>query len=441
MPRRVLILDDDREMRAALVALCAQAGWEAEAMADARRALDRLDRMKPDVILSDLQMPAMTGDALLRALPEDAPPLVVITAHGDVPTAVGMMQDGAYSFLEKPFDPKRLLNVLKNASEQHRLREATRRLKARLVDMAGLDRVLIGEVPAMRALRDDVLDLAQVDVPVLVRGATGTGKDVVARALHDLGPRADAPFLAVNCAALTEAGFAADLFGKAGAGEGLLAAAGGGTLFLDEVAAMPGQVQAGLLRVLETGLYRPVGATDTRPLEARIVSATHADLEEDVREGRFRADLMYRLNAVSLFLPPLAARAGDVALLHRHFLDRAARVHGVVAPEPLADDVAALIAHDWPGNLRELAHVAERQVLALRRGRSMGARAAIAGADEAGHPETLREAVAALERDMVARALREAGGRMDEAADRLGIGRRTLNDKIVKLNLDKDSVL
>lgn len=439
--RRILVIDDDQEMRNALDALLGSAGWQVTLLPRARQAVETWSDLEADVILSDLQMPGMSGTELLEALPPDAPPLVLISAYGDVPTAVTAMQNGAFSFVEKPFEPRHLLQLLDRAAEHFALHRKTRRLKERLTQLSGLDRVFLGETPPAQAVRDQVLELADLDVPVLLLGETGTGKDVIAHALHDLGARAEGPFEAINCAVLTQSNFEEAMMGQAGGASGHLTRARSGTLLLDEVAATPPAVQAALLRILEERQFRPIGAETPGPLEARIIAATNADLEALVAQGAFRADLFYRLNVVSLTMPTLRQRADDLTLLFTHFVRRLATLYEQDVPELTAEDVAGLLAHDWPGNVRELRHVAERYVLAARRGSPSVAAAITPGEDAAGMPQNLRASVATLERELIGRAIRASQGRMDDAAQSLGIGRRTLNEKIVKLGLDKDALL
>lgn len=438
----VLIVDDDKSMRASLVDLLEAAGWRTEALPRATQVADLLPRLQPDVILSDVRMPGMSGLELLATLDRgSAPPMVLISAHGDIPMAVEAIQNGAYSFVEKPYDPRRLLSILRHAAEQNRMAKGTERLKERLARLSGLDRVLLGRTPEIAAIRADVLDFADTDASVLLQGETGTGKEVVARALHDLGPRADAPFLALNCAAIAEASFETEMFGVKGEATGKLVAANGGTLFLDEIAACPPAIQAKLLRVIEEKELTPLGSTTPVKLDLRIVAASNEEAEQAVREGRLRQDLLFRLNTVVLSLPPLRARRDDISLLFTHFLGQYAQVYEVALPDLSHDDMAALLAHDWPGNVRELRNASERRVLAARRGGGSVADAIRADQAPEDVPDTLREAVAVFERELIGKAIRAHEGRMDAVAEALGIGRRTLNEKIVKLGLDKDALL
>ncbi|MEP6016851.1 MAG: sigma-54 dependent transcriptional regulator [Paracoccaceae bacterium] len=441
-PFSVLIVDDDKAMRASLVELMEAAGWHVDALPRASKVIDHLKDTTPDVILSDVRMPGMSGLELLDHLRMGIdPPLVLISAHGDIPMAVEALQAGAYSFVEKPYDPMRLLSILKHAAEQSRLSLRNTRLETRLRNLSGLDRVLLGQTPVITRLRQTILDLADIDVPILILGETGTGKELVARALHDLGPAPDSPFLGLNCAAIAPEQFEIEMFGQANGPIGRIAAASGGTLFLDEICACPVSVQAKLLRVIEDKQVFPIGATHPIPVEFRVVSATNEDIDTAVSENRFRADLLYRLNTMVLDLPPLRHRRDDLGLLMTHFLTEFARIYEIAQPELSQEDLSALMAHDWPGNVRELRNVAERRVLMARRG--VGSLVQAIGTDQQFEdvPDTLREAVAAFERELIGKAIRAHEGRMDAAAEALGIGRRTLNEKIVKLGLDKDAIL
>ncbi len=428
--RRVLVVEDDREMRQSVVELLEAASWQVTALSRASDAERALAEALPDVILSDVRMPGMSGLELLQSLPADAPPVVLISAHGDIPTAVEAMQAGAYSFVEKPYEPRRLLTILSHAAEQYEMKRSNERLRGRLLALAGLDRVLLGGSEALWAVREAITDLATSPAAVLVRGETGTGKDLVARALHDLGPHSDGPFVAVNTALLTGAALVHQAV-----------EADGGTLFLDEVSACDDAVQAMLLRLIETKELTHPETGQTHRLTLRVLSATNEDIDAAMAEGRFRRDLAFRLNTTEILLPPLRSRAEDIVPLATHFLTELADVYEISPPDLSPEDVAALVAHDWPGNVRELRSVAERRVLAARRGAGTIASAIGRDGDTEDIPSTLREAVAALERELVGRAIQAHDGKMDAVAEALGIGRRTLNDKIVKLGLDKDALL
>jgi len=435
----IFVIDDDQEMRNSLTVLLERAGWQVTGFSNAQTALDRLDSGSPDVVLSDVRMPGLSGlDLLDQLMQRSAPPLVLISAHGDIATAVDAIQKGAYSFLEKPFEPRRLLRVLRHAAEQHRLSAMAKRMREQLVTLSGLDRVLLGRDARIAKLKAEAVDLAMLDSPVLISGETGTGKELIARALHRLGPRSDADFVALNCATLSADRLEEQIFGNTDGLRGSFRRADGGTLFLDEVGACAPPVQAKLLRALETGEIQPVGSDADVQTDVRIIAATNEDLGQ--KDG-FRADFLFRLNTFALHLPRLMDRGDDIVMLFEHFVGQLSETYEITPPAMTADDAAALLAHHWPGNVRELRHVAERRVLAARRG--AGSVADALRMDDGGDdvPATLREAVARFERTLIAQAVTSHGGRMDAVAEALGIGRRTLNEKIVKLGLDKSKLL
>ena len=439
---RVLVVDDDREVRESIQHLLTSAGFEVEMLSSGTQIIATLEEQAFDVILCDVKMPNMTGLEVQQQLKDLSQiPLVLMSAHGDIPMAVSAIQDGAYSFLEEPFDPRRLLTILENAARFSRLKNKNSRLVDRLADLSGLDRILIGESTIIKKLRDEVIDLAYTPANVLIVGETGTGKELVARALHDLSDRSAENFVALNCAALPSAQFEEALFGKAGTPSGYLDRADGGTLFLDELGAIPIELQPKLLRVLETREFTPVGQTEPRRSDFRLISAGNEKLVEAVNDGRFREDLYFRLNTMIVNLPPLRARGGDIPILYAHFLQQFAASYEIPAPETTADDLSVLMGHDWPGNVRELRHVCERRILMARREGGSAYLALNDSDDQTPYPETLREAVAAFESQLIARAIKSHNGRMDDIAEALGIGRRTLNEKIVKLGLNKEKLL
>lgn len=438
----VMVIDDDLEMRTSLTVLLERAGWDVTTFSSATTALSRLDALAPDVILSDVRMTGMSGLEVLDALADRyAPPLILISAHGDIQMAVEAMQKGAYSFLEKPYEPRRLLTILKHAAEQHRLSDMAKRMREQLVSLSGLNRVLLGQDPRIAALKDQVIDLGMAKGPVLITGETGTGKELLASALHRLGPRRDAPFVAINCATLSPERVEEQIFGNIDALRGCFRKADGGTLFLDEVGACRVDVQAKLLRAIETGIITPLGSDDDIQTDVRIIAATNEDLNAAVGDGTFRSDFLFRLNTFHVHLPKLVERGDDVVMLYDHFVTQHAETYEIEPPVLTSEDAAALLAHPWPGNIRELRHVAERRVLAARRGGGSVADALSMDDLTDDVPATLREAVARFERTLIGQAVTAHNGRMDAVAEALGIGRRTLNEKIVKLGLDKDSLL
>lgn len=441
-PFRILVIDDDKAMRESLGHLLETAGFDVQCLSKAENVLPRLDSHNTDVLLCDVRMPGVTGIELLEQLKDvTTVPMVLMSAHGDIDMAVSAIQEGAYSFLEKPFDPRRLFKLLENAARLYRISRNAERLNERLADLAGLDRILIGKTRVIETLRADIMNLSSTTANVLLLGETGTGKELVARALHDLGPRAAEPFVALNCAAIPVSNFEETLFGVAGKSAGLLAKAEGGTLFVDELGAIPEETQAKLLRVIETKQYSAVNSSDLKQANVRIVSAANERLDEKIRAGKFREDLYFRLNTIVLTMPPLRDRPDDIVMLYMHYLAMFSATYEVDEPILTSDDLAMLIAYNWPGNVRELRSVSERHVLAVRRGAGSVKSALQSDSEERDTPETLREAVAAFERQLIAKALVSHEGRMDEVATALGIGRRTLNEKIVKLGLDKKSLL
>ncbi|EBA04526.1 C4-dicarboxylate transport transcriptional regulatory protein DctD [Rhodobacterales bacterium HTCC2150] len=438
----VLVIDDDREMRVSLDHLLQSAGYDTVIAKNGQDGLDILYRNAPDVILSDVRMPVMDGLEFQRKAREISHiPVVLISAHGDIPMAVAALQDGAYSFIEKSFEPRRLLGILKNAIRMKRLEDSAKLLQNRLVELADLERVLIGNSAQIANVRDLIFDFSMSGANVLILGETGAGKELVARALHDLGQSPAAPFIAINCATIPPEQFEETVFGTIDNPRGLMNQANGGTLFLDELSSMPYQSQSKFLRAIETKQYQRVGETQIQTVELRVISAASQMITQLVADKTFREDLLFRLNTLEISLPRLKDRGEDVLLLFGHYLHRLSQLYELPAPKLTNDDISALIAYDWPGNVRELQNVAERRVLAQRRGGGSVRQAIAKQASSQAFPETLREAVAMFERELISRAIQNDDGRMDDVAASLGIGRRTLNEKIVKLGLDKDAIL
>ena len=439
---RVLIVDDDHEMRVSLAHLLDSAGHDTQVAKSAAEGLALLNSYGPDVILSDVRMPEMDGLEFQQKVRDASRvPVILISAHGDIPMAVNALQEGAYSFVEKPFEPRRLLGILKNAIRMKQLMDNTDLLQDRLAELTDLERLLIGTNDQIVAVRDLVFDFAQSKTNVMILGDTGTGKELVARALHDLGARRLAPFVPVNCAAIPPDRFEETVFGTAQNPSGIMSAASGGTLFLDELGSMPLETQAKFIRAIETKQYQRIGESQMQSVDLRVISAATGQIEQQVEHGTFREDLMFRLNTLVIELPSLAQRGDDVLLLFRHYSDHFSKLYEQAAPKLTNDDISALMAHEWPGNVRELQGVAERRILAERRGGGSVRQAIDRQTPSQTFPGTLREAVASFERELIGRAIQVQGGRMDDVAATLGIGRRTLNEKIVKLGLDKDALL
>ena len=383
----------------------------------------------------------MDGLQLLERLQAQDPdlPVILLTGHGDVPMAVEAMRTGAYDFLEKPFTPQTLLGSLRRALEKRQLVLENRRLHQQADLKARLENTLLGMSQGLQSLRRQVLDLASLPVNVLIRGETGSGKERVARCLHDFGPRADKPFVALNCAAIPETLFEAELFGhESGAFTGAqgkrigkLEYANGGTVFLDEIESMPLAQQAKLLRVIQEQKLERLGANQSISVDLRIIAATKPDLLEEARAGRFREDLAYRLNVAELRLAPLRERREDIPLLCEHFARAAAERLGRTAPPVSGGQLAQLLAHDWPGNVRELANAAERHALGL------GAPSGEANAEG----QSLAGQMEAFEAQCLRAALRQYKGEIKAVMEALQLPRRTLNEKMQRHGLAREDFL
>ena len=396
---RVLIIEDDEQFRLSVKRSLELAGHEVRAFADAESALDQLNAVSPAAILTDLRLPRADGMFVLDRARERRPdiPVVLMTGHGDIPTAIQAIRAGAYDFLEKPFNREQLLAVVLRACEQHRLVSENKLLKDRLAAASGIDQILRGDTASLRELRDLVLRLAPTPVDVLVQGETGTGKELVARCLHDYGKRSG-NFVAVNCAAIPENLFESELFGNeagafTGAGKlriGKIEYARNGTLFLDEIEAMPLPLQAKLLRVLQEREVERLGGNRPVAVNFRVVAATKVSLLEMSRKGTFRPDLFYRLNVASVTVTPLRSRLGDILVLFQAFLQEASLRYQLPAQALTAEQHQALLAHSWPGNVRELKAAAERLTLSLPM--------LVDGDDSNAPPRSFDESVAMIER-------------------------------------------
>lgn len=441
MLNSVIVVDDEMPIRQAVEQWLSLSGFDVQVFSRAEDCLARIPEHFPGVVLSDVRMPGMSGLELLSQLQKrDADlPIILLTGHGDVPMAVDAMRDGAYDFLEKPFTPETLLGSLRRALEKRTLVLENRRLHELADNRSRLDATLLGLSPAMQTLRRQVQDLAQLPVNVLIRGETGSGKEMVAHCLHEFGPRANKPFVAVNCAAIPEQLFEAELFGhESGAFTGAqgkrigkLEFAHGGTLFLDEIESMPLAQQVKLLRVIQDRRLERLGSNQSIEVDLRIIAATKPDLLEEAKAGRFREDLAYRLNIAELRLPPLRERREDIPLLFGHFSRQAAERMGRRAPTLTGDQLSHLLSHDWPGNVRELANAAERQVLGLDNPASvdMPAGKSLAAQQEAFEAYCLRAALSRHHGDIKA------------VLNELQLPRRTLNEKMQRHGLVREMFL
>ena len=437
----ILLTDDEAAMREACAQWLTLAGFTVVPCASASAALERLGCDFPGILVTDVRMPEVDGLELLARCRKRDPdlPVVMMTGHGDVAMAVQAMRAGAYDFLEKPFPPETMIDIVRRALEKRALVLENRRLRARLGQQAGMEGLLLGRSPAMAELRETIAELADTSVNVLVRGETGAGKEQVARCLHLAGRRAAKPLVALNCGALPESLFEGELFGsEAGAFTGAvkrrigkLEHADGGTLFLDEIESMPLSLQVKLLRVLQERSIERLGGNQLIPVDFRTVAATKVDLLAASRAGTFREDLYYRLNVAEILIPPLRERREDIPLLFTHFCQGAAAAFEREAPLPGAEDLAALLAHDWPGNVRELKNVAERFVL----GQGRRPLAQLLAQAPAPAERSFAAQVAAFERVLLEQELARHHGAIAPVMAALQLPQRTLNEKLRRYGL------
>lgn len=445
---RVLIVDDEPGLRQSLGLLLGDAGYEVVAESDGRRALERASAEAFDLVLCDVRMPELSGIEFLRSYRERGGSALVImmSAYGGEDAAIAAMKEGAYDYVAKPFRPDEVVLALRKAEERERLRRTVAGLRAQL-DRGPETRALVAASPAMQAALDIVSRVAEHTTTVLITGESGTGKEVIAHAIHRASPRAGAAFIGLNCAAIPENLLESELFGyvrgaftgATGDKPGLFEQAAGGTLLLDEIGELSLGLQAKLLRVLQEGEIRRVGDHRSRRVDVRVLAATARSLAAEVAEGRFREDLYYRLNVVTIQLPPLAARREDIAPLARYFAVRvASRLKRAVDFTPAA--IGWLEAQRWPGNVRELEHAIERAAVLSDRAVLDTADFADAAAAPAprgpGRATTLRDAAEGAEREAILAALSEARGNRKAAAERLAISLRTLFYKMQRYGIE-----
>lgn len=418
----VLVVDDDADLRRLLSMRLKSADYDVTVAASAKEALSQMPVVRPAVVITDMKMDGMDGMALFEELRGRWPtvPVIILTAHGTIPDAIDATQRGVFAYLTKPFNGHDLLAQVEKAVVRSGGQSSTEPWRAAILTRS----------PKMEEVLRKARLVGASEVSVLLQGESGTGKELLANAVHLASPRSKAPFIAVNCAAVPEALLESELFGHVrgaftgavGERPGLFVAAHGGTLFLDEIGDMPMAFQAKLLRVLQERTVRPVGATRSTPVDVRVISATHADLETEAAAGRFREDLLYRLNVVTLSLPPLSERAEDIPLLARRFLETQASRHGrslTFAPAAMA----VLVGADWPGNVRQLHNVVE-QCVALTPG-AVVPEDLVASALRGRRPAlaTLDEVRSDAERDYLIRVLQLAQGNVSEAARLAGRNR------------------
>jgi two-component system response regulator HydG len=441
---RVLIIDDQKAHAEAIAESLERVGYDCIVATSGSAGARKLEQEDFDVVLTDLRMEDMDGLAILRKAKQDSPDteVVVITAHGDVKTAVEAIKQGASNYLAKPVDMGELRAIVDKAAERLRLARANLELKRQLDEKFGFEGV-VGNSPRMHELIGRLKDIAPTSATVLIQGETGTGKELVAKAIHMNSPRKNKPFVAMNCTALNENLLEDELFGhEAGSytgadrmRKGRFEHANGGTLFLDEVGDMPAALQSKLLRVLENGEVFRIGSNEPIKVNVRLLSATNRDLTAAVSQGAFRQDLYYRLKVVAIQLPPLRERREDLPLLTAHFIKEFNQRHGkrvTGVTEPLRK---AMAAYDWPGNVRELRNLVESMLVQdrdavlgmddLQEGDSLG-RLPVAAQQPAGRGNLLGRPLTEVERYYIEQALLLTNGNREEAARMLGIGERTL---------------
>ena len=436
----VFFIDDEYDMRLSNEQTFALAGIDAAFFEDAESALIAAKQSLPLVVISDIRLPGITGQQLLNTLQQQDTdlPIILITGHGDISMAVEAIRNGAYDFIEKPFSSDRLIEVTRKAIEKRQLTLENRELKKALQSKETLGPRIIGNTPGIISLKQMIYRVADSHADILLYGETGTGKELVARSLHEQSQRSSNNFVAINCGAVPENLIESELYGHekgafTGADSqriGKFEYAQGGTLFLDEIESMPMQAQVSLLRVLQERSLERVGSNKAIDLDIRIIAATKVDLKE---APNFRQDLYYRLNMVTLDLPPLRHRKEDIPKLFHHFLLVAAARYGKAAPALPAHSLKALLSHDWPGNVRELRNAAERFIL-------LGSLSDLNDAEnDVNAGLSLSEQVDAFEKTLIEQALSLTNGSIKNAMQALNLPRKTLYDKMQKHGIEKQS--
>lgn len=439
---RILLVDDDSDLRQSTAQGLDLAGFEVTDTDQPDEVPSLISFGFNGIVVTDIRMPRLDGISLMNRIHgiDREVPVILITGHSDVQLAVRAMREGAHDFIEKPFSGTQLAETCARALDYRRLVLENRVLRAAAGQKDDLEQRLVGRSNAIIDLRRRLRTIGPAETDVLITGDTGTGKEVVARALHDLSGRAARPFITIDCAALPEAQIESELFGhEPGAFPGALRArygrfehARGGTVLLDDIGSMPLALQGKLLRVIQERTIQPLGSNEARPVDIRVIATSRTPLDDEVAAGRFRADLFYRLAVVSLTVPPVAARREDIPLLFARLLAEAAGRHRVDPVTPPPALVEAILGRDWPGNVRELRNAAERVALGL------GLEGpADRPAEAPGEIRPLAERVAAFEREEIVRALIASGGVLKPVYESLGLSRKTLYEKMQKLGIDK----
>jgi len=439
----VFFIDDEPDMRLAHEQSFELENISAQFFPDAESALLAAKNGLPSVVVTDICLPGISGQALLNSFKsqDNDLPVILITGHGDISMAVQSMHDGAYDFIEKPFSNDRLIDTVKRAIDKRQLIQENKQLKQALKANKTLGPRIIGETNSIQNLRETITHIADTGADILLFGETGTGKELIARSLHEQSSRRENNFVAVNCGAVPENLIESELYGhEKGAFTGAenkrigkFEFAKGGTLFLDEIESMPMQAQIRLLRVLQERSIERVGSNQTISLDIRVIAATKVDLKQAAFDGSFRQDLYYRLNVVTLDLPPLRERKEDIPALFHHFLLVAAARYKKAATVLPHSELQVLISHHWPGNVRELRNAAERYVL-------LGKLVQLnEHSDKISTASSLAEQVAEFESSTIEQALIECGGSIKNTMEVLNLARKTLYDKMQRYDLDKDN--
>ena len=438
---KIAIVDDEQDMRQSISQWLALSGFETETFPGAEEALKVVGTDYPGVVVTDIRMPGMDGMQFLKKLMslDSSLPVIMITGHGDVPMAVEAMRVGAFDFMEKPFNPDRMTELAKKATLRRRMALDARALRRELGDGTTIMKKLIGASPVMERLREDILDLGQSDGHVLIDGETGTGKTLVAHALHAVGAKAGRKFVVASCAGQDEEDLARALFGpmEDGGTQPLVEEARGGTLVLEDIEALPDKLQAKLLTWIND---------QGTPAETRVVAVSNLQEQGKTCEDCMRPDLYYRLAAMKITLPPLRQRGEDILMLFTRFADQFAEEYGCPAPTVSAQEAAQLLQAPWPGNIRQLINIAERAVLQSRRGSGTISSLLMNDHDEVqpvmtteGKP--LKEYVEAFERMLIDNTMRRHKGSIVGVMDELCLPRRTLNEKMAKYGLQRADYL
>jgi len=442
----ILLVDDEEHIRLAAGQALELAGYEVTAVETAEQAFAIIQDDWPGILITDINLPGMDGLELMKQVVNlDATlPVILITGHGDITMAVGAMRDGAYDFIEKPFSSDLMLDVVRRAIEKRNLVIENRRLKLELEAQSAPGPRIIGNTSMIAQVRGLVHAIADTPADILILGETGTGKDLMARYIHEHSHRRDQNFVAINCGAVPENLIESELFGhEKGAFTdakarriGKFEHANGGTLFLDEIESMPMTLQIKLLRVLEERAIERLGANEVIPLDFRVIAATKVDLREAAEQGSFREDLYYRLNVVRVDIPPLRERREDIGLLFQHFSLIASSQYGREVPLLSAERMHSLMTHDWPGNVRELRNLAERYVLLGESCTFDFENKPITESDGYSNM-SLPDKVEQFESMLIQAELARCAGSIKETLISLGLPRKTLYDKMKKYGLDK----